>query len=114
MELTVNLGENSYPIYIENGILPHAGEYISKIFSGKKIILVSDDNALVLQIGSKANQTIKVGLTDMRAHALALRGSDGSYVSVSNQVHAVAVVNKNGTIQIPSLKTGKYKLVTKK
>ena len=22
MELTVNLGENSYPIYIENGILP--------------------------------------------------------------------------------------------
>ena len=52
----------------------------------------SDDNALVLQIGSKANQTIKVGLTDMRAHALALRGSDGSYVSVSNQFHANAAI----------------------
>ena len=52
----------------------------------------SDDNALVLQIGSKANQSIKVGLTDMRAHALALRGSDGSYVSVSNQVHANAAI----------------------
>ena len=36
MELTVNLGENSYPIYIENGILPHAGEYISKFYHGKK------------------------------------------------------------------------------
>lgn len=52
----------------------------------------SEDNALVLQIGSKANQSIKVGLTDMRAHALALRGSDGSYVSVSNQVHANAAI----------------------
>lgn len=52
----------------------------------------SEDNALVLQIGSKANQSIKVGLTDMRAHALALRGSDGSYVSVSNQAHANAAI----------------------
>lgn len=52
----------------------------------------SVDNALVLQIGSKANQSIKVGLTDMRAHALALRGSDGSYVSLSNQVHANAAI----------------------
>ena len=52
----------------------------------------SEDNALVLQIGSKANQSIKVGLTDMRAHALALRGSDGSYVSLSNQVHANAAI----------------------
>ena len=28
MKLTVNLKENSYPIYIENGILNRAGEYI--------------------------------------------------------------------------------------
>lgn len=52
----------------------------------------SEDNALVLQIGSKANQSIKVGLTDMRAHALALRGSDGSYVSLSNQANANAAI----------------------
>lgn len=52
----------------------------------------SVDNALVLQIGSKANQSIKVGLTDMRAHALALRGSDGSYVSLSNQANANAAI----------------------
>ena len=44
------------------------------------------------------------------------------YVSVYNKKTGkyvvdktkVAVVNKNGTIRIPSLKTGKYKLVTKK
>ena len=37
MKLTVNLGENSYPIYIENNILDKAGAYISSCFSGKKI-----------------------------------------------------------------------------
>ena len=44
MKLTVNLGENSYPIYIENGILTKAGTYISQIFQGKRIMIVSDDN----------------------------------------------------------------------
>lgn len=48
MKLTVNLGENSYPIYIENGILTHAGEYISQVFKGKKIMVVSDDNVFPL------------------------------------------------------------------
>ena len=44
MELTVNLDKNSYPIYIENGILARAEKYISKCFSGKKIMVISDDN----------------------------------------------------------------------
>lgn len=44
MELTVNLGADSYPIYIENKILSHAGSYIAQIFSGKKIFIISDDN----------------------------------------------------------------------
>ena len=48
MKLTVNLGENSYPIYIENGILAQAGEYIPQIFSGKKVMIVSDDNVFPL------------------------------------------------------------------
>ena len=42
MKLTVNLGENSYPIYIENGILTKAGSYISKLFTGKRIMVISD------------------------------------------------------------------------
>ena len=48
MELTVNLEKNSYPIYIENGILSRAEKYISKCFSGKKIMVISDDNVFPL------------------------------------------------------------------
>lgn len=44
MKLTVDLGKNSYPIYIENNILSNAGDFISQVFSGKKIMIVSDDN----------------------------------------------------------------------
>ena len=44
MKLTVDLGKNSYPIHIENSILSNAGAFISEVFSGKKIMIVSDDN----------------------------------------------------------------------
>ncbi len=30
MKLTVNLGKDSYPIYIENNILSQAGDYIQR------------------------------------------------------------------------------------
>lgn len=48
MKLTVNLKENSYPIYIENGILSHAGEYISDLFHGQRIMIISDDHVFPL------------------------------------------------------------------
>ena len=48
MKLTVHLGDNSYPIYIENNILDKAGSYISSCFSGKKILIISDDNVFPL------------------------------------------------------------------
>ena len=44
MKLTVDLGPNSYPIHIENGILAKTGELVSEVFSGRKIMIVSDDN----------------------------------------------------------------------
>ena len=44
MKLYVDLGKNSYLIYIENGIMDDAAEHIAKVFSGKKIMLISDDN----------------------------------------------------------------------
>ena len=43
MKLTVNLGADSYPIYIENHILDHALSYIPEVFSGKRIMIISDD-----------------------------------------------------------------------
>lgn len=48
MKLYVDLGKNSYLIYIENGILDEAAEHIAKVFSGKKIMLISDDNVYAL------------------------------------------------------------------
>ena len=48
MKLTVNLDKNSYPIFIENGIIKRSGEHISQIFSGQKIMVVSDDRVFPL------------------------------------------------------------------
>lgn len=53
----------------------------------------STDNSIVLQVGTKANQSIKVGLTDMKAQALGLQGKDNSTISVGNQEQANAAIN---------------------
>ena len=53
----------------------------------------SQDNSVNLQIGAKAGQAIKVGLTDMKAQALGLQGSDGSTVSVGTREKANAAIN---------------------
>lgn len=58
MKLTVNLGEKSYPIYIENNILKNAGNIISGIFKGKRIIIVSDDSVFPLY-GEKLLNSLK-------------------------------------------------------
>ena len=44
MQMYVDLGPNSYPIYIENGLLDHALEKISEIYQGNKIMVMTDDN----------------------------------------------------------------------
>ena len=41
--MTVSLKENSYPIYIEKGILNQADKYIKEIYQGNKIMIISDD-----------------------------------------------------------------------
>ena len=53
----------------------------------------SPDNAMVLQIGTKANQAIKIGLTDMRSTALGLTATDGSKLNISTQKAANAAIN---------------------
>ncbi|MCI7266705.1 MAG: hypothetical protein MR545_05690 [Veillonellaceae bacterium] len=52
-----------------------------------------EDNSINLQVGAKANQTIKVGLTDMKAQALGLQGSDNKTLQVGNQKQANAAIN---------------------
>lgn len=48
MELSVALGENSYPIFIESGILNSAQNYIAQVFQGKRIMIISDDHVFPL------------------------------------------------------------------
>ena len=67
MKLTVNLGENSYPIFIENGIIKKNGEHISQIFKGQKIMIVSDDNVFPLY-----GQQVMDSLKDYECHSLVL------------------------------------------
>jgi len=53
----------------------------------------SADNAITLQVGAKAGQSIRVGLTDMRAQALGLAGKDGKTLQVGTQEQANAAIN---------------------
>ena len=53
----------------------------------------SEDNSLVLQTGVKANQAIKVSMTDMRSLALGVKGTDGQVLSVQTQEKANAAIN---------------------
>jgi len=53
----------------------------------------SSDNAIVLQVGTKANQAIKVGLMDMRAEALGLRASNGDNIQIGTQKQANVAIN---------------------
>ena len=51
------------------------------------------DNALYTQTGTKANQGIKLGIGNMTAYGLGLKGSDGSVLSVGTQEAANAAIN---------------------
>ena len=53
----------------------------------------SQDNSMNFQIGTRANQAIRVGMTDMRAQALGLQGSDGTTLNISTRDKANAAIN---------------------
>lgn len=59
---------------------------------------ISKDNALTLQIGTKSNQSIRLGLTDMRAQALGLQGENPktgvvSTINVTTRDNANVAIN---------------------
>ena len=51
------------------------------------------DNALTFHVGSEANVAIKVGMGDMRAEALGLKGTTGERLSVTTKQNANAAIN---------------------
>ena len=57
-----------------------------------RAVNASEDNSIHLQIGVKANQTINVGMTDMRAVALGLQGKNGETLNVGTREKANAAI----------------------
>ncbi len=53
----------------------------------------SPDNALVFQTGTKANDAVKIGFSDLRPVALGLRGTDGSTIQITTQKAANAAIS---------------------
>jgi len=53
----------------------------------------SPDNALVFQVGTKANQAVKIGFSDMRSVALGLKATNGDTLSISTQQKANAAIS---------------------
>ncbi len=53
----------------------------------------SPDNAVVFQSGTKANEAIKVGFTDMRSVALGLKTPAGKTLSIATQADANTAIN---------------------
>lgn len=84
---TISITDNTGKINKSaNAVLDNFSESI-------RAVNASEDNAIVLQTGTKANQAIKVGLTDMRSTALGLKGTDGATLNVSTQKNANAAIN---------------------
>ncbi|CUX31109.1 3-dehydroquinate synthase [Clostridium sp. C105KSO13] len=67
MELTVNLGKESYSIYVEPGILRNAELYISHIFKGKRMMIISDDHVYPLY-----GESLIKALSSYECHSLVL------------------------------------------
>lgn len=63
--LHVDLGERSYPIYIERGLLAQAGSYFEQHQLGKKspVLIVSDDNVALLYLDVVVKSLEKQGYT---------------------------------------------------
>lgn len=58
MELKVDLKDISYPIIIENGLINRVSEEIRKVYKGKKIFIITDDN-VNKYYGAKISEGLK-------------------------------------------------------
>ena len=58
MELIVDLKDRSYPIIIEKGLINRVSEEIRKVYKGKKIFIITDDN-VNKYYGGKISEALK-------------------------------------------------------
>ena len=70
MELKVYLKDRSYPIIIEKGLINRVSEEIRKVYKGKKIFIITDDN-VNKYYGGKISEELKKN--DFEVKLLALK-----------------------------------------
>ena len=67
-----------------------------KLDDFKEVVRAQDpspDNSISFQVGTRSNQTVSIGLTDMRPTALGLRATDGTTLNIRTQSSARAAIN---------------------
>ncbi len=70
----------------------YAAGYMILRYLAKQSADAEPEKNLTFQTGTKANQSLRVGLADMRCKALGLRKSDGTNISVATQEQANSAI----------------------
>lgn len=68
----------------------------AKLDEFKEVVRAQDpsaDNSINFQIGTRSNQNVRVGFTDMRPTALGLRTTDGTTLNIRTQENARTAIN---------------------
>ena len=76
----------------EANIKKNATETLNAFIETLRAEDASDDNDLIIHTGPKANQNLRMYMTDMRSYALGLRGKDGNTLSIGTRTEANAAI----------------------
>lgn len=78
---------------IDGNIKKNVNSVLDNFTESVRALNKSEDNSITFQVDAKANQAIKIGLTDMRSEALGLKGANGETLSIETQKSANSAVN---------------------
>ena len=92
-ELAEDNGRLETALTATSGNDPYAAGYMILRYLAKQAADAEPEKRMVFQIGTKANQAIKVGLADMRAEALGLVKNGKVTCQVTTQKKATAALN---------------------
>ena len=86
-KLNISLKDNSYDIYIEEGIINNASNYIKQVYNNKKVYIITDSNVEKLYL----NQLIKALSNDFDVDYVVVKAGEESkclsvYASVCEQL----------------------------
>lgn len=83
MELKINLGINSYSIYIQKGIIEKLEKYIYKVVKGKKIVIITDD-----KVASLYGEIIKKQLKQYETYFIVIdQGEKSKHINILPNIY---------------------------